>query len=187
MTGGVQQRRDGRTDRAGTDNSYRGAHRSQRTYGGCVAEPSLRRANPSDAEFIAELAERAYEKYVARIGRRPAPMDADYAALIGEATVWVLTRGGQLVGSLVTCVKDDHLLLDAVAVDPEAQGLGYGGALLLRRAEDDAREAGRTEVRLYPPNAAMTENIAMYPRFGYVETHRAGQDGFRRVFFSKRL
>ncbi|ORB57465.1 GNAT family N-acetyltransferase [Mycolicibacterium rhodesiae] len=149
-----------------------------------MAEPSLRRALPSDAASIAELAELAYEKYVARMGRRPAPMDADYAALIGGATVWVLIDDG-LVGSLVTCVMDDHLLLDAIAVAPHAQGRGYG-ALLLRRAEDDAREAGRTEVRLYT-NAAMTENIAMYPRFGYVETHRAGQDGFRRVFFSKRL
>jgi len=150
-----------------------------------VAEPSLRRAIPSDAKSVAELAERAYEKYVARIGRRPAPMDADYPALIDSANVWVLLDDGHLVGSLVTCVLDDHLLLDAIAVAPEAQGRGYG-ALLMRRAEDDAHAAGRTEVRLYT-NAAMTENIAMYPRFGYVETHRAGQDGFRRVFFSKRL
>lgn len=150
-----------------------------------MAEPSLRRAIPSDAESIAELAERAYEKYVARIGRRPAPMDADYPALIDSANVWVLLDDGHLVGSLVTCVLDDHLLLDAIAVAPQAQGRGYG-ALLMRRAEDDAHDAGRTEVRLYT-NAAMTENIAMYPRFGYVETHRAGQDGFRRVFFSKRL
>lgn len=150
-----------------------------------MAEPSLRRAIPSDAASIAELAERAYEKYVARIGRRPAPMDADYAALIGAANVWVLTDADRLAGSLVTCVLDDHLLLESIAVAPEAQGRGYG-SLLLRRAEDDAHAAGRTEVRLYT-NAAMTENIAMYPRFGYVETHRAGQDGFRRVYFSKRL
>ncbi|SBS76362.1 GCN5-related N-acetyltransferase [uncultured Mycobacterium sp.] len=150
-----------------------------------MTEPSLRRAIPSDAASIAELAERAYEKYVERIGRRPAPMDADYAALIDSANVWVLTRDGHLVGSLVTIVNDDHLLLDSIAVAPDAQGSGYG-ALLLRRTDDDAHDAGLTEVRLYT-NAAMTENIAMYPRYGYVETHRGGQDGFRRVFFSKRL
>ncbi len=33
----------------------------------------------------------------------------------------------------------------------------------------------------------MTENLAYYPRHGYAETHRAEQDGFRRVFFRKRL
>lgn len=150
-----------------------------------MPESSLRRATPADAAAIAELVERAYEKYVARIGRRPAPMDADHASLIETANVWVLTSAGQLVATMVTCVLDDHLLLESIAVAPQAQGRGYG-ALLLRRADDDARDAGRSEVRLYT-NAAMTENIAMYPRYGYVETHRAGQDGFRRVFFSKRL
>lgn len=150
-----------------------------------MTEPSLRRATSSDAQAIADLVERAYDKYVARIGRRPAPMDADHAGLIDTANVWVLTHGDQLLASMVTCVLDDHLLLESIAVTPEAQGRGYG-ALLLRRAEDDAHDAGLSEVRLYT-NAAMTENVAMYPRFGYVETHRAGQDGFRRVFFSKRL
>ncbi len=150
-----------------------------------MAEPSLRRANSSDAHAIAALVERAYDKYIARIGRRPAPMDADHAGLIDTANVWVLTRDDELLASMVTCVMDDHLLLESIAVAPEAQGRGYG-ALLLRRAEDDAHDAGLPEVRLYT-NAAMTENIALYPRFGYVETHRAGQDGFRRVFFSKRL
>ncbi|WP_370581645.1 GNAT family N-acetyltransferase [Mycolicibacterium sp. BK556] len=145
----------------------------------------LRRATAADAPAIAHLVERAYEKYVARIGRRPAPMDADQAALIETANTWVLIDNDQLVGSIVTVVMDDHLLLESIAVAPEAQGRGYG-ALLLRRTEDDAHDAGLTEVRLYT-NAAMTENIAMYPRFGYVETHRAGQDGFRRVFFTKKL
>jgi len=150
-----------------------------------MSEPSLRRATAADAAAIAQLVERAYEKYVQRIGRRPAPMDADHAALIENANVWVLTEDDRLLGSLVTLVMDDHLLLESIAVAPGAQGRGLG-ALLMRRAEDDAHDAGRTEVRLYT-NAAMTENIAMYPRFGYVETHRGGQDGFRRVFFTKKL
>jgi ribosomal protein S18 acetylase RimI-like enzyme len=150
-----------------------------------MPEPSLRRATQADAAAIAELVERAYDKYVARIGRRPAPMDADHAALIDTAIMWVLTSDEGMLASMVTMVMDDHLLLESIAVAPQAQGRGYG-ALLLRRADDDAREAGLSEVRLYT-NAAMTENIAMYPRYGYVETHRAGQDGFRRVFFSKKL
>jgi hypothetical protein len=33
----------------------------------------------------------------------------------------------------------------------------------------------------------MTENLAYYPRRGYVETHRTVADGFSRVYFSKRL
>lgn len=150
-----------------------------------MSDLSLRRATAADAAAIAQLAEDAYGKYVSRIGRRPAPMDADYLALIENAIAWVLTCDDHVVGSLITVVNDDHLLLESIAIAPSAQGRGYG-ALLLRRAEDDAHDADRAEVRLYT-NAAMTENVAMYPRFGYVETHRDGQDGFRRVYFRKLL
>ena len=31
----------------------------------------------------------------------------------------------------------------------------------------------------------MTENLTYYARHGYRETHRATQDGYRRVFFTK--
>jgi GNAT superfamily N-acetyltransferase len=68
---------------------------------------------------------------------------------------------------------------------PSAQGRGVG-ARLLALAEDQARARGLGEIRLYT-NEAMTENLAYYPSRGYAETHRAEQDGYRRVFFSKRL
>lgn len=53
-------------------------------------------------------------------------------------------------------------------------------------AESEGRRLQLTEIRLYT-NEAMTENLAYYPRHGYTETHRAEQDGFRRVYFRKRL
>jgi len=58
--------------------------------------------------------------------------------------------------------------------------------LLLDWAEQQAVSAGVEQVRLYT-NAAMHENVAYYPRRGYRETHRAGQDGYLRVFFAKTL
>ena len=42
----------------------------------------LRPALPGEAPLLAALAERAYAHYVPVIGRRPAPMDDDYAARI---------------------------------------------------------------------------------------------------------
>ena len=77
----------------------------------------------------------------------------------------------------------DYLLLENVAVLPSAQGTGVGAALL-EFAEQRARSLGVPEIRLYT-NAAMTENIAWYPRHGYRETGRGEQDGFSRVFFAK--
>ena len=68
---------------------------------------------------------------------------------------------------------------------PSRQGRGVGSRLLAL-ADDVAGRLRLAEVRLYT-SEAMTENLAYYPRRGYAETHRAEQDGFRRVFFSNRL
>jgi GNAT superfamily N-acetyltransferase len=146
---------------------------------------TVRRAETSDVGAFTVVATEAYRGYVARIGRRPAPMTADYAEAVRGGLAWAAVRDGEVVGLLVLAVKPDHLLLENVAVLPSAQGCGIG-ARLLALAEDQARELGRVEIRLYT-NEAMTENLVYYPKHGYAETHRAEQDGFRRVFFRKRL
>lgn len=129
------------------------------------------------------MARAAYALYVPRMDREPAPMVADYATIAEQGDAWVAVRGDSLLGFLVLALADDHMLVDTVAVAPEAQGLGIGG-LLLGLAEQRARAAGLRELRLYT-NEAMTENLGYYRRRGYLETHRATDDGFRRVFFSK--
>lgn len=145
----------------------------------------MRRATTADLPDIQRLIDAAYGKYVERIGRAPAPMTADYAAAVRNSRVWLLHRREVLVGALVTEDRGDHLLLETVAVSPDAQGSGYGRRLL-ERAERDADELGLNEVRLYT-NEAMTENLSFYPRHGYRETGRAVQDGFRRVYFAKAM
>ena len=47
-----------------------------------MAAEILRPAEPGDREAIERIVEAAYGGYVERIGRRPAPMDADYTGLI---------------------------------------------------------------------------------------------------------
>ena len=146
---------------------------------------TVRPAVAADGEQMRRLADAAYGHYVRRIGRPPAPMLADYSRIAGESHVWVAEEQGRLVGFLVLEPRPDHLLLDNVAVDPDRQGTGVGGRLLAL-AEDQARLLGLSEVRLFT-HAAMTENLEHYPRRGYRQTHRAEQDGYQRVFFSKHL
>jgi N-acetylglutamate synthase-like GNAT family acetyltransferase len=148
-------------------------------------EPLLRRATETDVATIEALVKNAFEKYVERIGRPPAPMVADYAALLDESRIWVVERRDAIVAVLVTQHHGDHLLLETIAVASDAQGGGHGRRLL-ERAERDAVEQGLTEVRLCT-NEAMTENLVFYPRHGYRETGRGNQDGYRRVFFAKSL
>jgi GNAT superfamily N-acetyltransferase len=145
----------------------------------------IRPAVPGDATALAELARRAYAPYVDRMGREPAPMTADYPSLVSADRVWVAEQDGVLAGLLVLVRETDHVLLDNVAVCPRFQGAGIG-AQLLDFTENFARENGLAEIRLYT-NEAMTENLAYYPRHGFVETHRATDRGYRRVFFTKHL
>jgi GNAT superfamily N-acetyltransferase len=146
---------------------------------------TVRLAVPGEAAALRAIAREAYQRYIPRIGREPAPMSADYDAAVRGGQAWVALDEGDVIGLAVLIAEPDHLLLENLAVRPSWQGRGVGSRLLAL-AEDEARGQGFAEVRLYT-NEAMTENLAYYPRHGYVETHRAEQDGFRRVFFSKRV
>lgn len=146
---------------------------------------TVRRAAMSDAPRVTDIVRRAYAHYVVRIGKPPAPMHADYGRLIADGTVHVLEDDTILVGVIVLIPQVGRLDLDNVAVDPDHQHRGYGRRLIAF-AEAEARRLGLPEVRLYT-NIAMTENLALYTGLGFEETHRADDDGYRRVFMRKRL
>ena len=146
---------------------------------------TIRPAAEADASVLRLIAVAAYQHYVPRIGRPPAPMTADYAAAARRGQAWLAAEDGEAAGFIILIPQPGYLLLENVAVLPAAQGRGIG-ARLLALAEERARSLGLPEIRLYT-NEAMTENLAYYPRHGYNETHRARQDGFHRVFFRKQL
>jgi len=150
------------------------------------AQPSrIRDAVAADVARIGEIARAAYLKYVPRIGREPAPMGADFAAEIAAGRVVVVDAGGSVVGYLVAWPQADGYFIDNIAVDPAAQGRGLGRQLL-DHAVREARRHGLAALRLYT-NAAMSENLALYRRMGFVETHRAVEEGFDRVFMRRDL
>ena len=91
-----------------------------------------------------------------------------------------------LVGQKPGPMPDDGaMLLDNVAVHPDRHGRGYGRALIAF-AERVARERGFKAIRLYT-NEAMIENVDLYARLGFVETHRGEEKGFRRIYMTKAL
>lgn len=145
----------------------------------------IRPATPEDATAVSELVQRAYAQYVDRIGRRPGPMDEDYREKVAEGKVSVAVEADEIVGLIVLAEEPDHLLVENVAVAPERQSQGLGRALLAF-AEEVATEANLATLRLYT-HALMTENLAIYPHLGYAAIDRRTDNGFERVFFSKRL
>ncbi len=145
--------------------------------------PILRRATADDADAIRNLVASAYGKYVPLIGRTPMPMLVDYAEAVMEHEVWVLDAGGALAGVIELVPHDDQLWVENVAIAPEQQGRGFGRRLLAH-AEDEARRVHLPAVGLLT-NERYVENIAMYTRYGYGETHRAPHLGTDLVYFRK--
>ncbi|HEX5995196.1 MAG TPA: GNAT family N-acetyltransferase [Jiangellales bacterium] len=133
----------------------------------------VRMAEPADRAAIEEIVEAAYQPWVRTIGVRPAPLDADYGVLISRGQVFV-SGVGEPTGVIVLVPEPDVLLIENVAVRPDRQGEGIGRALLAF-AETQARGSGRSAVRLYT-HSAMTSNVALYERLGYVVTHREPLD-----------
>ncbi len=146
---------------------------------------SVRAARLEDAAVIGDLVRVSYAKYVERLGREPAPMLEDYAALIEAGEVWVLVEGEEVLGVLVMRAAEDQLFVDNVAVAPGHQGRGLGRELVAF-AEARARRDGLAEVRLYT-NEKMHENLTVYRKLGFEETESKLNEDYQRVFMRKWL
>ncbi|MNX13012.1 Acetyltransferase (GNAT) family protein [compost metagenome] len=147
----------------------------------------IRPATPGDVGAIERIVKDAYTHYIARIGATPGPLLDDYPARVAQGVVHVLDSQNGIQGVIVLIPEPDArcMLLDNIAVSTLAQGKGYGREML-RWAEDLTRQAGFAHIRLYTQEL-MTENIAIYRRYGYIETHRAREIGLDRVFMRKPL
>ncbi|MEX3009319.1 GNAT family N-acetyltransferase [Hoeflea sp. TYP-13] len=144
----------------------------------------IRRATAHDLERIIDCAHAAYEIYVSRIGRAPAPMIADFEEQIRQHKVFVHSDTVQVIRGYVVFYKSGRsVLLENVAVHPDHHGMGYGRQLV-SFVEEYARNEGMDTVRLYT-NIHMHENLSLYPALGYRETGRRREDGFERVYFEK--
>lgn len=146
---------------------------------------SFRPAKAADAVAIRDIVRAAYARWVPVIGREPLPMRADYHKALAEHPFDLAIEDGRVVGMIETMLADHHLWIENVCVAPDAQGRGIG-RLLLERAEDKAREAGRNELRLLT-NGAFEANVLLYKRHGYTIDREEPFMGGMTVYMSKRL
>lgn len=149
--------------------------------GGARTPFSIRNALPEDAADIKEIAEAAYAKYIPRMGKRPAPMDAEFARHIASDTVFI-AETDRISGYAIIAEEKDGFWLDNIAVHPAMSGHGLGSALISRVETHLSKVVDR--YRLYT-NVAMTENQAWYEKLGFVETHRSDASGFERIYYVK--
>ena len=151
----------------------------------------IRRATENDVARIIAIARAAYFKYVPRMGREPPPMLADFAAEVAAGHVVVIEIARAVGGYLISWPRTEAYFIDNIAVDPARQGLGLGRQLM-EYAVREAKRHNLSAIQLYT-NATMTENLAMYARMGFVETHRVMETqfhietGFPRVYMCRML
>ncbi|MGI9436638.1 MAG: GNAT family N-acetyltransferase [Geminicoccaceae bacterium] len=90
-------------------------------------------ASTEDLTAIRRIAEDAYSPYVARLGRKPAPMVADFEKHLVDDWVVVFARDHVLGYAVVRTlgeVPQQVMLLDNIAVAIDAQRQGIGNALI---------------------------------------------------------
>ena len=87
----------------------------------------MRLAVEDDLAALRETVGAAYRKYLSRMDRPPGPMIQDLRPMIDTEGVWVV---GRPINGLICLMADgDSLLVEIVAVHPDAQGIGLGGPL----------------------------------------------------------
>lgn len=152
---------------------------------GDITRVKIRPALVADIATISDCAASAYTKYIKRIGKPPAPMVADFETLVKSGKIVVAICDEQLAGYVMYYTLQPAMHLENVAVYPAFTGKGIG-KLLISHVESKAADLGCEYVELYT-NAAMTENLSMYPAMGYEEYDRRMENGFDRVYFRIRV
>lgn len=152
----------------------------------------IRQAVAADLPAIGACIEASYRPYVARMGREPAPMLADYGALVAAGQVHVVDddgkgdgEGARLAGLLVAFAEADQLFIETLAIDPAIQGRGLGRRFM-DFAAAQAEGLGLAKIRLYT-NVHMTEAQSFYLRLGYLETGRVHEEGYDRIYYEKSI
>lgn len=156
---------------------------------GCAAsgmQPlTIRPAALDDLETITALTAAAYRAYIPLLGRLPLPMTVDYRPKVLNQEVDLLSWGPQPVGVLVWAREPEALLIESVAVSPAFQRRGCG-RYLLAWAEQRARHAGYSRIRLYT-NDRLPDKVRWYLRLGYQEIDREPYRGSAWVHLAKSL
>jgi GNAT superfamily N-acetyltransferase/protein-L-isoaspartate O-methyltransferase len=148
-----------------------------------TAPAEIRQATEADLTAVQGVIAAAYDRYLSRMDRPPAPLLRDYGGAIASGAVWV--TGIPIVGLISLTPADDVMVIENVAVHPAQQGAGLGRRLM-EFAEQHARQRGIRRLALYT-NEVMTENQEIYAHLGYRVTDRRSEDGYHRLYFCKTL
>ena len=129
----------------------------------------FRLATSTEMSDIWRLVYTAYKDYISLLGKTPPTFLEDFDNHVALGNLWLLDRGGSLDAMVVLTPAVDHMLIQAMAVDPLLQGQGLGQQLL-QFAEYKTVELGLRDVRLYT-NSLMERNLKIYTKWGFKQVN----------------
>ncbi len=129
-----------------------------------MPELTIREAALDDAPLLKRCFDSAYSVYKNNIPDMP-DVSTGLASAIEGKSVWVAELNGAVVGGMVLEATDSYLILENVAVHPNASGSGVGKALI-GKAESECMRIGLREIRLSTHND-MAGNIGLYEHLGW--------------------
>lgn len=148
-----------------------------------IEPDGFRQATFSDMAHVWRLVYNAYSEYIPLLGRTPPTFLEDFDNHVALGNTWLCEHDGEIVAMVVLTPMLDHVLIQAMCVDPLLQGKGLGQRLL-RYAEHRALLLGSRELRLYT-NSMMTRNVKIYRRWGFKQTHVEAYAWGKRVHMRK--
>ena len=130
-----------------------------------ASKPRIRRARKRDLMALWVLEQAAFEP-----ARRATRRSLARSLASAHQSVWVIDGPQRVDAMLVLWQRPNAWRVYDIAVHPQRQGQGLGGALM-EHAERGARRAGATAVILEAA-AANATLVAKYASWGYVVTAR---------------
>ena len=142
----------------------------------------FRIAKLEDHKIIMAIAPKAYEKYIERMGKEPAPMRP---VIQNEDVVFVCEDNKQVIAFVILVKINDQIILDSIAVDPPHQKKGIGNNFI-KFIEQYLIKQKINKYQLYT-NEKMFENIDWYQKIGFKIFKKITEKGFNRIYFEKQL
>ena len=142
----------------------------------------FRKAKLEDHKIIITIALKAYEKYVERMDKEPAPMRP---VIQKQDVVFVCEDNEQVIAFAILVKINDQIIPDSIAVDPSHQNKGIGNSFI-KFIEQYLMEQKVNKYQLYT-NEMMFENIDWYQKIGFKIFKKVTEKGFNRIYFEKQL
>jgi GNAT superfamily N-acetyltransferase len=150
----------------------------------------IRRANPEDAQAIAEVLQRSFMEfkglYTAGGFTATTPTSEQIVQRMQHGPVWIAIREGVVMGTVAAMVQNQSVYLRGMAVVPAERRSG-AGKRLLQQVEDWARGESYTRL-LLSTTPFLDSAIRLYERFGFRPTNEEPYDLFgTRLFTMEKL